>query len=238
MTTLSRAAALLAMAVPAASAAAPVTSLSYETSAIYRFDVFPTNWGAVPIGRTLAEGNSFVWESTSPMSVLDFYLDYDLGDLFGNGRWDERRHGYAGTNDPTARMSFTFDRPTQAVGGLINYYRTFRATSVMLRIFDAADVLLESVDIGATAPISTPDGTNLGAFHGFSRPTADISRFELQGSRVAIDDLAVGRLAPERQAVPLPVTLPATALSLAIALGALALIRRTRRRTPDLKIRP
>jgi len=72
-----------------------------------------------------------------------------------------------------------------------------------MRVLDKNGAILESHDIGAEAPISTPNGSNDGAFRGVSHPSADIAAIEFLITGVmVIDDLAFSQTPAPVEAQP------------------------------------
>lgn len=192
------------------SQAATVTINTFIDPAVYDFSAYPTD--NYPVGSQIrAVGPvNMTWTASG---LYDGLLDYQgfinlgqnaawFGSLYGN--FNGVSNGYAATTGSFKFISFSFDQPVSAVGGLINYgVFNGNVPQAILRIYGGSDLLLESFDLPLEAPITTPSG-NSGAFRGFARETADIFRFELFGS-VAIDDLTIST--HEVAVVPLPATL-------------------------------
>jgi hypothetical protein len=88
-----------------------------------------------------------------------------------------------------------------AVGGFMNYNAPASSPGPAISAIAADGVtVLESYDLSASAPISTPGGNNAGAFRGIGRSSADIRYFELANSYVAIHDITLSSnttVAPE-----------------------------------------
>ena len=137
------------------------------------------------------------------------------------GSWDSGRNGYAGNNGRTPGdfARFTFSTPVSAVGGFFNYVPgDFIGAPFTILVYGAGNILLESYNIEALAPISTPSGLNDGAFRGILRGQADIVAFEFQNGVSVMDNLTY----TTRQQAPEP----GTVALLSAALVGIGLLRR------------
>lgn len=146
-------------------------------------------------------------------TVGGIYFNWNGWGLNGNGTWNTGRDGYAGINDPGV-MRFTFDEPMSAVGALMNYASSFPDCTIS--VLGSSGQVLESYNLGVSAPISTPGGTNDGAFRGILRDQADIYEYRLSTGYPVVDNLTFTAV-PETSAA---------LLAGAGALGAAALRRR------------
>ncbi|MDQ8159197.1 MAG: PEP-CTERM sorting domain-containing protein [Gemmatimonadota bacterium] len=138
-------------------------------------------------------------------------------DLAGNGIWSGV--AYAATNG-TSSVWLTFSAPVTAVGGIMNYCdgECRAAGTAWLRGYDSSNNLIASYDLfSAAGGISTPNGTDQGAFRGIAY-AGGISAIEIQGGYVLTQDL-------EATTVPEPSTI---GLMGAGMLGLVALRRRQR----------
>jgi hypothetical protein len=73
----------------------------------------------------------------------------------------------------------------------MNYIIPFGNSDVTLAAYDNGGNLLESFDVQADAPISTPNGVDDGAFRGIQRGQADIASIRITGQGIVLDNLAI-----------------------------------------------
>jgi len=175
--------------------------------------------GPVQIGNPVAL--DIEWFSTNSNAVIG-NGGYGLGD---NGGWDSGRNGYTGLNTDSGSMTFQFnDGPVAGVGGFMNYAVPNFGTPT-IEVLDQGGAVLESYDILALAPISTPNGTNEGAFRGIVRPQADIYALRLLNGYDVLDDLTFSA-GPREPVVPVPTLSTWALMLLAGLLGIAAFTRR------------
>lgn len=111
-----------------------------------------------------------------------------LGAVLGQGDYDLGRNGsiggtavYAGLDSLTGHMDFRLTGgPVSQFGAWVNYFGGLQYggeggnSAPFIAALGADGQVLESWDLTARAPISTPDGFNQFAFRGISRDSADI----------------------------------------------------------------
>ncbi|MFT6774870.1 MAG: hypothetical protein ACJA1L_002586 [Paracoccaceae bacterium] len=206
---------------PALGFAAPLTSDTLSSPAVYDFSAGPqfSNTSG-PHVRTIGTQTVTI-TATGGKGFVDFVsaTNWNLG---GNGGWNSGRGGFGAYGAAGGSMSFTFAELVSGVGGFFNYSSNSGGSlpHVWLAIYDDADALIESWNVTVDAPISTPGVDNAGAFRGFQLASASIRRFEMFNAYVVIDDLTISSVVAP--AVPLP----AAGVLLLGALGALGLVRR------------
>ena len=155
--------------------------------------------GPVQIGGLV--GEDVTWSTNGPDSVIG-NGGYGLGD---NGSWSSGRDGYTGSNSSVRNMLFTFnDGLKSAVGGFINYLPN-NGSAVLIEALGEGGALLESYDLFATAPISTPGQLDAGAFRGIQRAANDIRALRVSNSFVVLDDLT---FTTNSTPIPTPALLP------------------------------
>jgi hypothetical protein len=157
---------------------------------------------------------------------------WNVSTFFGfssNGTWNNPATGFAliGANSTTAAFTIDLGGLYAAAGGFMNYNAPAASPGPTISAIAADGVtILESYDLSVSAPISTPGGSNAGAFRGISRPSADIRFLELANSYVAIHDIT---LASTTSAAPEPSSFVLLGPALAIALARLFQNRHERR---------
>jgi hypothetical protein len=168
--------------------------------------------------------------STNPDSSTLGDGSYDLG---VNGTWGSPQTYAAIDFDllggDAYSMMFDFDQPVSSATFYMNYRIPSQEeidggigySDVILSAFGTSG-LLESYDLNSAAPISTPFGTNIGAFRGILRPTPDITSIQLSnaGAIVASLTLTAPDITAPVSSVPEPETLVLAGLSLVAAICA------------------
>jgi len=193
-----------------------------------------------PAGTTTVLSTvSGTWASSPSTSAGGFTVFGDLvwyGDssygLNDNGSWSGFAWvgGYCDVGGTDCAATIDLGGLYGTVGGFMNYavsggsYAAGVGGSAPIISAIAADgtTVLESYDLFALAPISTPAGLNEGAFRGISRGTADIAFLRIEGAYLIMHDLTL--------ADPSQVPEPASAALLGLGLGAIAAFRHMRRR--------
>lgn len=139
------------------------------------------------------------------------WLYDDFWGLLGNGNWNSGMNGFLGIfpNNGPVRIRFN-DGPISGFGAFMNYPVSGFLPQT-LSAFDSAGNLLETFDIGADAPISTPGGLNAGAFRGIQLATTNIAYIEFLGDTAVFDNLTFSTTSR----VPEPASLALVGLALA-----------------------
>lgn len=194
------------LAMSASSHAALITS-SF-TGTVVNFSQFNSNFNL--FGSSTVEVGTLVGESISLRSTAPSSVVGSGGySLLSNGRWDSGRSGYVGLNGTSVAgqyIGFTFNNgPVSSIGGFVNYATCPRSSCApfIIEALDAANVVLESYNVTALAPINTLSLLNAGAFRGITRSSNDIASFRLYNASIVIDDLTFSR----SNAVPEPMSL-------------------------------
>lgn len=202
------------MGLTVSSHAALVTTAFAGT--VVDFSQFSGAFGAGPVAVGGLVSEDIDWSSSSADAVIG-NGGYGLG---LNGNWNSGRNGYTGLNNTNASGQYTqfvFGNAVSSVGGFVNYaicegQQCDPAQDFIIEALDAANNALETYNISALAPISTPYATNDGAFRGIVRANADIYGFRLYNAVHVLDDLTFARADNN---VPEPSTLALVGLTLA-----------------------
>jgi hypothetical protein len=167
------------------------------------------------------------------IAVVTNPVCWNVSTYFGftnNGTWNNPTTGFAliGANSNTAAFMIDLGGLYAAAGSFMNYNAPAASPGPTISAIAANGVtVLESYDLSVSAPISTPGGSNAGAFRGISRPSADIRYLEFANSYVAIHDIT---LASTISAAPEPSSFIFLGTALAAAIAFIR-IRRSRRIT-------
>lgn len=186
-----------------------VTNTSGFTSPIqFDFSDQPPGYtfttGPVTVGASTGESITYTSSNISTNSGQGGVIgsgDYSLG---GNGSWGDP-FSFAGVDGTFDFITFTFNSNlVSAVGGFLNYFPNGGA-SPTISVYDSSDVLLESYDLEALAPISTPGEFNSGDFRGIMRNTSDIKSFRISNSYIIANSITFEPVPGEPVPGPLPI---------------------------------
>ncbi len=177
-------------------AALITTSAPLGPSTVIDFQQFSSvaTANAVPVQVSTFVGEDVELFGLGPSNTFVGPISFNLA---GNGQWLSStdvnfRSAYLPTSVADA-MAFVFNTaPIRGVGGFMNYPPGFGP--VLIEAYDAGGVLLESYDLTASAPISTPGGVNQGAFRGILRATNDITSFRITSDFAVLDNLTFTRV--------------------------------------------
>jgi hypothetical protein len=166
--------------------------------------------GPVQIG-TVAGVDVTAQDMSGGANIWLYDGPWGLGD---NGAWNTGRNGFLGIFPDGGPVRIVFnDGPVSGFGLFMNYPIAAGITFLPQTIsaFDSGGNLLEVFDVGNDAPISTPGGSDAGAFRGIQLATANIAYIELLGDTAVYDDLQF----TAASAVPEPGTIALLGLGLA-----------------------
>lgn len=137
-------------------------------------------------------------------------ISYSLGYMWWtpqNGYWRGPAYTSPGlyftTLTGSTAMTFHFnDGPVEAVGAFVNY-DPHESPHPTITALDRNGQALESYDLAAVAPISTPSAENQGGFRGIARPQADIYGFSYGNGNLVLTNLTfTNPPAPKDSALP------------------------------------
>jgi hypothetical protein len=138
--------------------------------------------------------------------------------LESNGFWDNARNGFVGINNGQGSTGifarFTFAAGLVSSVGAFENYSPTTGGSPILRALDTNGNILEQYNLSLLAPITTPNGSNQGAFRGIVRSTRDIAAIEFLDGFQVIDNLTFSHSLAAT--VPEPSTLLLAFIGLAI----------------------
>lgn len=217
----------LSLAFSAAHAALVTSSAGFVSPTVVDFNAFAGGGYGFTFGP-VAVGGGVTFTATGPnnsgMGAVLGDGGYGLG---ANGMWDTGTTApgaYTGVDGDgtTSTMTFTLSSPVAAIGGFMNYVPGY-VDYPLIEALDSSSAVLESYNLEALAPISTPGGYNDGAFRGIVRPSADIYAFRVVSAYAVLDDLTFARTV-----IPEPAETAMAGAALA-GLGAVWLRRRNKK---------
>ncbi len=212
----------LCSAFPLASQAALITSNSVSSPVVITFDQFSGTgynftFGPVQVGGLV--GMDVIFTSSN-----DAVLGQGSYGLASNGNWfygATSNGAYVGLDTNTGYVRFMFNGFTvQSVSAFLNYVPDSGYWPMYIDALDSSGNVLESYEINSSAPISTPGGSDQGAYRGITRGTADIGGFQARNAYVVLDNLTLGGAVVSE--IPEPGTLGLAAFGLLL----LPLLRR------------
>jgi hypothetical protein len=141
--------------------------------------------------------------SVSGTNVAFGDAPYGLGT---NGAWVS--FSWVAANSSSSAITFDLGASYGLVGGFMNYstpHDPLGTNPTITALAADGTTVLESDILSVLAPISTPAGTNAGAFRGISRAQGDIRFLSISGDFILTHTLEVGAAAavPEPGAVGL-----------------------------------
>lgn len=194
-TTIRTIAAVLALAIPMQRAQAQLLTSDFGGTQATRFICAdPDEYGQCVLTGTLqvgANGFDVIFRAGSMDLNLPTHAVIGNGQygLKANGFWDGASGTYVGIASQvssTSGLMFHFAQPVYQVGAWLNYADP--TTPVFIRAYGQYGELLSEYVLQETAPISTPNMYNKGAFRGIADATG-IWTFELFGGEVVTRDL-------------------------------------------------
>ncbi len=183
------AAAVLALAIPAANAALVMDPMDLGASLITE-DFETVFGGPAPVAVNADVTISGLGFPPASLSIGDNGF-WALGE---NGAWSLGKT-FAGHNAPIGGLLISFNGKTvDAVGGFLNYHRTPDGNPMQLLALDVDGNPLEGHSVTIT---TAADGYNEGAFYGIRRSQADIGWLMITAPYAVMDDLAYTAPVPE-----------------------------------------
>jgi hypothetical protein len=160
---------------------------------------YPPPTSPVPIGGLV--GKTVSMEGSADYGDISYSLGYGFWTP-ENGYWRGPTYTSPGlyftTYTGSGAMTFWFrNGPVRGVGALVNY-DPFKSPHPTITALGKNGQTLESYDLAATAPISTPSAENQGGFRGIVRPQADIYGFRYGNGQVVLTDLTFTRPIPKQ----------------------------------------
>lgn len=201
-TTIGTIAAVLALAIPMQRAQAQLVTTNFGGTQATRFICTdPDEYGQCVLTGPLQVGtNGFSVMFRAGSMDVNLPTHAVIGDgqygLKANGLWDGNAGTYVGVASQvssTSGLMFHFAQPVYQVGAWINYADP--TTPVFIRAYGQFGQLLSEYVLQESAPISTPNMYNHGAFRGIADATG-IWTFELFGGEVVTRDLFADGEAP------------------------------------------
>ncbi len=134
------------------------------------------------------------------------------GSVLGQGSYGLGDNGsfggsavYAGVDSATGYAQFEFAAPISSFGAYFNYAPGV-GDNATISVLDSSDSILESFDLTALAPISTPGGFNQFAFRGIDLGASTFSTFRFGGNYLLAAASERGEPVAPAAVVPEPAT--------------------------------
>lgn len=159
----------------------PTLQLGAFTNGNYNFTFGPV---ALPGGITFTRDHS---ASNSGQGAVVGQGGYGLA---ANGSFGGSAV-YIGLDGANATGTFKFAAPVSSIGFYFNYAPGFGGNPIISAL-DSMGNVIDSYNLAALAPISTPGGFNAFAFRGISESTANIASFTMSGSYMLASGSANG----------------------------------------------